>query len=163
VTGSLLANAVEARFSFPGMPRGRLHLVACWLAAVTVLVNSVAASAGLVRCKGPEGAVTLETGCNHDHCEAEGLQTRLASHAHDCGSECDCIDCECVDESAAVELVTRGSRTIDLVDIPTPTLYVVAWVTLPVAVPAVLCGTDPHSEPSPDVVLRDLRTIRLLI
>lgn len=145
------------------MPRSRLHLVACWLAAVAVLVNTVAASAGLVRCEGTEGAVTLEAGCEHDHCEAEGLQTRLASHGHDGGTECECIDCECVDESAAVELVTRGSHTVDLVDVPTPTLYVVAWLTHPVAVPAPFCGSDHHNEPPTDVGLCALRTIRLLI
>lgn len=146
------------------MPKKRLHLVACWLAAVAVLVNTIAASAGLVRCEGPKGAITLEAGCEHDHCEAEGLQTRLASHDYDGGTKCECIDCECVDESAAVELVTRGSHTIDLVEVPTPTMYVVAWHTLPVAVPpAAFCGSDHHSEPLPDVGLCALRTIRLLI
>lgn len=144
------------------MPRKRLHLVAYWLAVMTVLVNAVAASAGLVRCEGPQGTVTLEVGCEHDHCKAAGLQIRPASHDHGGEDECACIDCECVDQSAAVKLVAPGSRSIDLIVVPTPTLYVVAWLTPPVTAPAALCATSHHGHPPPDLGLRALRTVRLL-
>lgn len=146
------------------MPTRPLHLVACWLTAFATLLNATATAAELVLCQSPQGEVTFEAGCAHDHCEDAGLLVHSSSHEHDGSLECSCFECGCKDTPISKEIAAGARRGLEHSTVPAPTLHLAGWLETPFLQNGDMRGPYAANVLSPpDQTARALRTVVLLI